>query len=192
MRNGKKLFQNLGITLFPGCILCIHGANGSGKTSLLRALIGLTPHNTGCILYNDVNIYDAMDEYASIITYIGHHNALDLELTVEQNLKFWAKLRNMQDAMIASLEIFGLHDIMKTKVRCLSHGWQRRIELTKLLLTQTVVWFLDEPFANLDQDAVSILLELVKTRCVNFGIVILTSQEPIQLPEITNIMLEIL
>lgn len=176
-RNGRLLFQDIGLTLFPGAILCINGKNGQGKTSLLRILAALSEPSSGEMCYNQCNIRKALDEYFSLVTYIAHKNSLDLELTVYENLLFWARLYHMEEGLEAAVAYFGLEPYLSSKVHELSIGWQRKVELAKLLLNQAVVWLLDEPFANLDPDGVKQVVEMIKTRCSHNGIVIFTGQE---------------
>ncbi|MDJ1407329.1 MAG: ATP-binding cassette domain-containing protein [Candidatus Midichloria sp.] len=138
IKNNKKLFNNLWLTIFPGASLCIHGSNGIGKTSLLRAITNFSQFN-GTIYYEDFNIKKIADEYSKLVTYIRHHNAVDSELTVVQNLTFWAKLRNMEHAINASFAVFNLASHAHKKIYHLSQGLARKVELMKLLLTQTII-----------------------------------------------------
>jgi heme exporter protein A len=85
----------------------------------------------------------------------------------------------MEQALDASLELFDLKKYLNKPLNQLSQGFKRKVELTKLLLTQSVLWFLDEPFANLDNIGQTNLFELMNTRTISNGIVIFTSQEPV-------------
>ena len=176
--DNKKIINNISLTLFPGTVICVHGQNGTGKTSFLNILSSLSKPQTGKIYFNDYDINQALDEYQSFVTYIGHNNVLDEELTVVENLRFWAKIRNMEHALNASLVLFNLSQYSNTAVSKLSQGFKKKVELTKLLLTQTVIWLLDEPFVNLDHAGKTNLLELINTKAANNGIIILTAQEP--------------
>ena len=189
IQNNGRLFQNLGITIFPGSMICVYGKNGVGKTSFLRAIAGIGNFN-GTIHYNECDIMEILSEYQTIVTYVGHHNALDYELSVIENLEFWAKLRNMEHAIAASFSLFELTPYEDTKICHLSQGWARKVELTKLLLTQTIIWVLDEPFVNLDQKGVDRLIEIMNVRCMNSGIVIFTAQLPCIHDNVINLNLE--
>ena len=188
-QNNHRLFNDLGITIFPGSMICIYGKNGIGKTSLLRAIAGIGNFN-GTICYNEYDIKKNLSEYQTLVTYIGHQNALDYELSVIENLEFWAKLRHMEHAIAASFSLFEFASYMHTKILQLSHGWARKVELAKLLLTQTIIWILDEPFANLDKNGIDRLTEIMKVRCMNCGIVIFTAQLPCIQDNIINLNLE--
>ena len=178
-QNNSIIINDFSLTIFQGTMVCIYGHNGIGKTSFLKALARVSRPSKGEIFYNSHNIKDALDEYQSFASYIGHHNALDDELTVLENLRFWAKIRNMEQALDASLELFDLKKYLNKPLNQLSQGFKRKVELTKLLLTQSVLWFLDEPFANLDNIGQTNLFELINTRTISNGIVIFTSQEPV-------------
>lgn len=187
-KNGRTLFQDLGLSILPGTALCVHGQNGIGKTSLLRAIANIGDFS-GQIHYNGVNIFNIHEEYNGLIAYQGHHNALDLELTVFENLEFWAKLSNMEHAIGASFAVFNLSQHEETKILHLSQGWQKKVALTKLLLMQSTIWLLDEPFVNLDTDGVNLLINMIKVRCMNHGIVIFSSQIPLSGDDFINLSL---
>ena len=189
IQNNKQLFGNLGISILPGSIICIYGRNGVGKTSLLRAVAGIGNFN-GVISYNDFDIKKVLLEYQTLVSYIGHQNALDYELSVIENLEFWAKIRNMEHAIAASFSLFELTPYEEIKISQLSQGWARKVELTKLLLTQSIIWVLDEPFANLDQKGKDRLIEMIKVRAMNSGIIIFTAQSPCIQDNIINLNLE--
>src|SRR5690242_9987786 len=87
-RGGVTLFSGLGFTLGPGTLLRVTGPNGSGKTSLLRALCGLLAPSAGEVLWNGENVRALKEEYWKHLAYVGHANALKDDLTAEENLAF--------------------------------------------------------------------------------------------------------
>jgi heme exporter protein A len=180
--NNGFVFKNIGFTLLPGSFLIIKGANGSGKTCLLKMLVGLIPYNAGQVLWNNINVDDDLRSFQQNVCYIGHDNALKKELTVFENLDFWCKLRGFQELLLPAIHHFKLHDILDVTVESLSAGWQRKVELSRLLLSQTNLWLLDEPEINLDKNAQDLLMDLIKVRVRERGVVIIASHGLDNLP----------
>jgi len=173
--NGIDLVKDFSLTIFHGACVIIKGKNGSGKTTLLKSLSGIVALGSGKIFYNENDIINHIKEYNSLICHIGHGNALNLELTVLENLEYWATLNNRIDTITAASIVFDLQELFHTKVGNLSKGWQRKVALTRLLLTNAEIWFLDEPYTNLDQASCTILDNLIFSKCSQNGIVIVAS-----------------
>src|SRR5437868_3778876 len=127
---GIRLFKDLGFTLFPGCILIIEGKNGIGKSSLLKVLATLHYNFTGDILYNNINIKTALEEFKHLLCFMSHKSALFEELSVYDNLALWAKLNHRESSILAASAVFGLGDYLSEKVINLSKGWQKKVSLT--------------------------------------------------------------
>lgn len=174
----RILFKNLGLSLFPGSILLIHGKNGCGKTSLLKTLATITSPTSGEMLYNEINITKALYEYRNLICYVGHNNALNEELTVAENLYFWAKLHNREESFSAVLSVFDLHKYANWELFHLSHGWKHKVALSRALLCNAKVWLMDEPFVNLDEDSQMRLKDMISAKYQQGGIIVLTSHQP--------------
>ena len=186
---GMDLFKGLGFSLFPGSILIVEGKNGIGKSSLLKTLATLQPNYNGYILYNDINIQDALEEFRHLLCYIGHKPALFEELTVYDNLALWAQLNNRELSIHAAIAVFGLNDYLDVKVATLSKGWQKKVALTKALLTNAKVWLLDEPFTNLDKESTGRLKDMIAAKSQQNGIIIITSHQHIDMNSATRINL---
>lgn len=175
-KGGKVLFENLGFTIGDCCTLILRGDNGSGKTSLLNIIAGLATPANGRILYANEKVNgDHWAEYCSIIQYIGHKNAIKLQLTVRENLEFWAILRNCEGRVDAAMSFFDLEAYADVPCYKLSVGWQKKVALAKLLACKSEIWLLDEPFSNLDEDTQLKLASMIETRCEQGGSVILTA-----------------
>jgi heme exporter protein A len=110
-------------------------------------------------------------DYPGFVYYQGHKNGLRLELTVEGNLAFWARAFRAPELLDAALSYFDLEPYADMSVRSLSAGWQRRVALSRLILTQARLWLLDEPFANLDAEATKLLQSLMQVRLEQGGII---------------------
>ena len=185
VRGDRHLFAGLGFTLEPGGRLHVTGENGSGKTSLLRILCGLSPSETGEIRWQNEPIPSLGDEYRNNVLYLGHHNALKEELTALENLRITAALAGvaMEDAQGAALlERVGLAGREELQVRYLSQGQKRRVALSRLLWSSAPLWVLDEPFVALDTAAVSWLAGIVAKHLDAGGMAILTSHQEVDIP----------
>ena len=177
IRGEKLLFDHLGFSLRPGNALVLRGANGSGKTTLLRMLAGLMPPAKGEILWKQQPVRDNA-AYQEAMLYVGHQNAVKPELSVYDNVQYWAALRGTEMLVPAAMQFFGLWAMMDIPAGQLSAGWQRRVALARLLAIPALVWLLDEPAANLDAEGRDMLAGLVATRVRQNGIVVLSSHAP--------------
>lgn len=184
-RGERLLFKDLSLSLEPGAWLQVGGTNGSGKTTLLRTLVGLSAPDHGEIFWNGVAIGECADTYQRALLYLGHHAAVKDELTPLENLRLGNELDgltlNDEDAL-AALQRMGLHGRGNLPTRWLSAGQKRRVLLTRLLVRTATLWVLDEPFAALDTNAVTLVGDLIKAHLEGGGMAILTSHQPVPLP----------
>jgi heme exporter protein A len=190
-KGGRILFTNLSYTIGDCCALLIKGENGSGKTSLLNIIAGLAKPDKGDILYANEKVNGRhWPEFCSIIHYIGHKNALKPELTVEENINFWVKLRRSEGRLSAALRFFDLDQYANIQCSKLSQGWQKKVALAKLLACSSQIWLLDEPYAHLDEDSSLKLTSLINTRVEQGGSVILTTHKSANIANAVTIDLE--
>jgi len=175
-RGGKVLFQNLGFTVGDACILVIRGENGSGKTTLLEAVAGLRKVDEGKILYANKNVLgEHYQEYCDIIQYVGHRQAIKQQLSVTENVKFWAEHKGNLAAVPAAISFFGLEGYESALCGKLSAGYKKRVALSRLMVTNSEIWLLDEPFVNLDAVGSEAIANLIATRVERGGSVIITA-----------------
>ena len=195
-RGDVTLFRELGFVLMPGALLRVTGANGSGKTSLLRALCGLLLPAAGEVRWKGENIRRLREEYWKHLAYLGHADALKDDLTAEENLAVACALSGIampSSRASAALESFGLGGRRRLPVRALSQGQRRRAALARLALSETLpIWILDEPFAALDVAAVQQVQSLVGAHLARGGMVVLTTHQEarIESPSVTDINLD--
>ncbi|HVZ43696.1 MAG TPA: cytochrome c biogenesis heme-transporting ATPase CcmA [Ramlibacter sp.] len=184
IRGDRRLFDGVSFTLEPGALLFLGGANGAGKTSLLRLLCGLSPAESGDIRWNGKPIGEQAGAFRGELCYLGHQNALQEALTVEENLRFLAALGGCtppQGAIPRALARLGLHRCERRFVRQLSQGQKRRVALARLLLTAATLWVLDEPFVALDTAAVKLVAGLLEEHLARGGMAIYTSHQPVEI-----------
>ena len=176
-KDNKKIFSELSFSLSISSTLIITGKNGCGKSSLLKLIAGIYEIQSGRVLWGNEDIENFRDDFNGDMQFIGHKNFLKPELTVKENLEFYADLRGTKNAVTPALEFFSLRELQNSMVKTLSAGWQQRVILTKLLACPATVWLLDEPSNNLDKDGKEQLHELIKNRIKDRGLVILTSHD---------------
>ena len=190
-KGDRRLFKGLSFTLGDCCCLVIRGDNGSGKTSLLKVIAGLDDPADGEVLYANEKIKgEHFSEYCSMIQYVGHKNAIKPELTVRENIEFWAQLDGSDMAVDAAISFFDLEQYENTQCRKLSAGWKKRVALARLLACKSEIWILDEPFANLDKDMSLRLASVIKTRIGQGGIVIIAAHGDIPVENAYEIYLK--
>lgn len=181
-RGGLRLFSDLGFTLRAGDLLRVRGPNGSGKTSLLRILAGLTRPVAGAVRWRG----RALDEeYGREMLFIGHAAAVSDDLTVLENLEFTLDLFQVsatQGKCKEALGLFGLERVAHVPARYLSQGQRRRAALARLALAREVpLWLLDEPFAALDTEAVERVSAIAAAHLAAGGMLVLTSHQEFEI-----------
>lgn len=171
-RGGRVLFENLSFSAGPGAYIELRGANGSGKTSLLRALAGFLPTRTGAI------VFEGVTEPALALHFISHSNALKRETTVRDHVRYWIGLFGVSGYEESiGLAAFGLIKQADLPARALSQGQARRLALMRLHIAQRPIWLLDEPSASLDADGKEMLGEVIESHRLQGGIAVAAVHE---------------
>ncbi|MGK7863983.1 heme ABC exporter ATP-binding protein CcmA [Falsiroseomonas sp. E2-1-a4] len=179
-RGDRAIFAGLSFTLEAGGALLLLGANGAGKSSLLRLLAGLIPAAEGELLWDGADALADRVGHAGRLRYLSHQDALKPSLTARENLEFYAKLWGGDVA--AALESVGLADLAELPARVLSSGQKRRLALARLALAPAPLWLLDEPTVGLDAASVTRLGGLLATHRAAGGAVIAATHLPLPLP----------
>ncbi|KJV81838.1 MAG: heme ABC exporter ATP-binding protein CcmA [Rickettsia hoogstraalii] len=167
----RNLFD-LCITFLPSSITYIKGANGCGKSSLLRMIAGIMQPSSGNIYYKNSNINNIPKPYCN---YIGHNSGLKLEMTVLENLKFWSEIYNSAETLYAAIHYFKLQDLLDEKCYSLSSGMQKVVAVSRLIACQSDLWLLDEVETNLSKENRDLLNNLIVMKTNSGGIVLLSS-----------------
>jgi len=182
-RGDHRLFSGLSFVLHPGQIMQVQGANGSGKTSLLRTLCGFLMPDEGTITWRGENTRDLDEDYHAEMLYLGHLNAIKDELSALENLRISAGLSGIEldeKEAIAALRHMGLRGRERLPTKVLSQGQRRRVALARLLVSDARLWILDEPLTALDVGAVAQIQELIAEHLAQQGMVIFTTHQQLQ------------
>jgi heme exporter protein A len=181
-RGSRRLIEGLSFTVKAGQALALEGANGAGKTSLLRLIAGFLPAASGTVTLRDGDkAISEPEERGRFVGWLGHHDALKASFTVSEQLAFFGRLygRGADDA--ALLDEVGLTRQAELPCRYLSAGQRRRLALARLLLTQRPLWLLDEPFAALDTAGKALVGRLIARHCGEGGLAVAATHEPLGL-----------
>ena len=137
-----------------GEVVLIKGPNGAGKSTLLRLCAGLLPMRSGIGTVLNFDLRTRRMELRAHIGLLGHRTGLFPDLTVSENLKFWASAYGANDIEVdKAMEFFGLNDRLgSVQVQNLSEGQRRRTSLALLLIKRPSIWLLDEPYSGLDSN----------------------------------------
>ena len=186
VRGRRRLFRDVNVALPPGQLLRVTGANGAGKTSLLRMLIGLLAPAQGQVLWQGQPLPAAREAFHRQLIYLGHAAALKDDLSPLENLQVALRLGGVaadEPAALRALADAGLRGREHVPARTLSQGQRRRAALARLPLGQALLWVLDEPFNALDTVANAWLLGLIEGHLQRGGLVVLTSHQPVALSD---------
>lgn len=171
-RGGRVLFDNLSFAAEPGAYVEIRGANGAGKTSLLRAIAGFLKPGAGRIAL------EGADEPVLALHFLAHLNGVKPAASVAAHLRYWAGLFGGGEKRDVLARV-GLAGLETRPARTLSQGQTRRLALARLLVAPRPVWLLDEPAAALDAQGHVIVAELIAAQCAAGGMVLAAVHEPL-------------
>jgi heme exporter protein A len=191
IRGESCLFQGLGFALNSGELLLLEGQNGSGKTSLMRAIAGMLSLESGEILWNDRPVNDQRQEFHGALVWLAHRTGLKGDLTLVENLRFEASLRPQakvdQGAVCKRL---GIDRLKSLPLRALSAGQQRRVALARMLLADVPLWLMDEPFTNLDREGRALVMQLTEEHLAKGGMCVMAAHQDVEIKaQVTRVSL---
>ena len=182
-RGGRPVFRDVAFRVRAGTALALEGANGAGKTSLLRMVAGFLAPLAGTIRIETTGaaaIADA-EERARLIGWLGHHDGVKPQLSVLENLAFYARLYGRDADLMGALDEVGLMRARDLPGQYLSAGMKKRLALARLKLISRPLWLMDEPLASLDAAAKRLAVRMIATHCAAGGIVVAATHEPLGL-----------
>jgi heme exporter protein A len=181
VRGGRDVFSDLNFEASSGEALAVVGANGAGKTSLLRMIAGLLPLSGGSIGLEGGETELTLPEQAH---YLGHRDPLKPALSVVENLSFWrdfigggtAETKDtLKEKTRQSLAAVGLEHSIDLPAAYLSAGQRRRLSIARLLLVQRPIWLLDEPGNALDALGQTMIAGLMRDHLARGGLIVATT-----------------
>ena len=164
------ILSGVSFVLRPRGILLLRGANGSGKTSLLRALAGLTPLAAGTLLWDTQPALADRTLHATRLGWLGHQDAIKPALILSAQVP------------VTALAAMGLERLADVPARFLSAGQKRRAAIARMAATPKPLWLLDEPTTGLDDASVSRFLALCRAHSAQGGMMIASTHQTLDLP----------
>lgn len=181
-RGERTLFEGLNARVRAGEAVALTGANGAGKTSLLRALAGFVRPARGAIVFEgaDGAALEPEDARSGGLHLLGHADGLKPGRTAWEELLFQARWHGgTEDAARAAVDRLKLKPLLALECRKLSAGQRRRLSLARLLAAPRPLWLLDEPLAPLDAERRAFAGELTAEHLASGGMVIAAVHDPL-------------
>lgn len=179
-RGERVLIRDLTFGVAPGEVVALTGANGAGKTSLLRALAGFLRPDAGTIAYEGVDLSEARRRH---LHWQGPLDGLKSARRAGDELKFQAKYAGADtDGIAAAVDLLALTPLLDLEVRQLSAGQKRRLALARLIAAPRPLWLLDEPLSPLDARWRAVMGTLIQSHVDKGGAVIAAVHDPLPVP----------
>ena len=179
-RLGKKIFENINLSLTSGNITILKGRNGSGKTTLLKTILNIIEPSFGSIYWKGKLLKKNLYDFYNHVTYIADKTSCLTKLTVKDNINIWNKifLSNINNSQIEiALKTLKLENYLNHKVGTLSLGETKKLEFLRLIIENKKVWILDEPLSSLDDDTVELIKQTFEDHVSKEGSIIFSSHQ---------------
>ena len=176
-RGGRRLFSDLSLSLAAGQACALTGANGAGKTSLLRAIAGLVALDAGEVAFAGAETDAAR---AGGLHLLGHLDGLKPARTAREELSFWSLWQGgSADSAMGAAAALELAPLLDLEVRRLSAGQRRRLALARLLAAPRPLWLLDEPLSPLDAGWRTRFGAMMQTHLAGGGMILAAVHDPL-------------
>ena len=167
IRGNRLVLRGLTVTARSGDVIWVRGANGCGKSTLIRLIAGMLHATAGSI------------QTEGRIALADENLALDANLTVEKALMFWADMDGATaDARSAAMADMDLQGLAQVPVRFLSTGQRKRASIARVLASKANIWLLDEPYNGLDSESCARLDQAITAHTATGGILLVAAHQP--------------
>lgn len=181
-RGERCLFQGLSFALTAGELLLLEGRNGTGKTSLMRAIAGLIEFEDGDIHWEGKPVRLNRQAFYGSLVWMQHRVGFKADLNLVENLKFEAHLRTQSGEDFEEvLKRLDIDRLKRLPLRSLSAGQQRRVALARMLLSRVPLWLMDEPFTNLDREGRALVMNLTTEHLERGGMCIMAAHQDVEI-----------
>ncbi len=181
-RGDRCLFEDVSFALDPGQLLQLEGPNGSGKTSLLKAIVGMLELESGIVNWDGDPVLGQRQSFHGSLVWMAHRVGFKADLTLVENLRFEAALRPQVTVDIDDiLERVDVARLKRLPLRSLSAGQQRRVALARMLLADVPLWLMDEPYTNLDRDGTSLVAGVVNEHLAGGGLCVMAAHQDLDI-----------
>jgi heme exporter protein A len=180
-RGARVVLRDVSFSVRAGEALAVEGRNGAGKTSLLRAIAGFLEPVSGTLRLSveGGDAFDTGEERGRFSGWLGHQDGLKLQFTALEHLSFFQRFYGRRGDAATTLARVGLARLKDMPAQYLSAGQRRRLALARLLVSERMLWLLDEPFAALDLDGKDLVRDLITGHAKGGGIVVAATHEPL-------------
>jgi len=181
-RGDRCLFEDVGFALDAGQLLLLEGPNGSGKTSLLKAIVGMLELEAGAVCWDGDPVLEQRQLFHGSLAWMAHRVGFKADLTLVENLRFEAVLRPQVAVDIDDiLERVDVARLKRLPMRSLSAGQQRRVALARMLLADVPLWLMDEPYTNLDREGSTLVAGVVNEHLAGGGLCVMAAHQDVDI-----------